>query len=213
VASAVAITLGGLGLLVGTLPTDSGATTSRPIALAGIGATIAQMTKAHGVSFIKGGLCSAPPHCFGPRVTNSQGKSYLFTGVAVNDGLITAYTQNFANGTSAVSAQRQIARWLPKDATAGPITVIHQGVNSSCGVYLITSPTLASLFATHADVQDPGGTIGVEMDYVDNNGTIIYSPSKVARAELMATGPTVSLPNGLGVQPSPSPAFTPSVGC
>lgn len=179
--------------------------------LAGMGATPAEMKAAHGVSYIKGGLCSAAPHCFGPGMHNNEGFTYLFTADTFQDGVLTDYTQAFPTNTSAATAESEILRWLPSDAHMGAITILHKG--GSCAVYTITSATLAKVFSAHPKIQDPNGVIAVEMQYVNSNGNDVYNPSNVEDATLDAgEGPTVTMPNG-SVLPSPYPALNPSVGC
>ena len=57
--------------------------------LTGMGATPAEMKAAHGVSYIKGGVCSASPHCLGPAIHNKEGFNYLFTSVTFQGGVLT----------------------------------------------------------------------------------------------------------------------------
>src|SRR6266700_1499956 len=89
----------------------------------GVGATAAQMRAAHGVSYIRDGMCSAPPHCFGPRIQNKEGTGYQFTGDMFQDGLLTAYTQNFSSNTSLANAEAQVLKWLPSDSQMGRLTI------------------------------------------------------------------------------------------
>ena len=125
---------------------------------AGIGATKAQIAKAHGVSFIKGGTCSAAPHCFGPRLQNKEGTSYQFTGDSFQDGLLIAYTQNFTSNTTLAEAETQVLRWLPSDSKMSTVAIDHN--DGTCAIFTITSPTLAKLFAAHPDIQDSQGIVG-----------------------------------------------------
>src|SRR5580704_696861 len=76
--------------------------------LTGMGATPAEMKAAHGVSYVKGGLCSASPHCFGPAIHNKEGFSYLFTANTFQGGVLTDYTQAFPTDTSVTTAESEI---------------------------------------------------------------------------------------------------------
>jgi hypothetical protein len=198
-------------LVVAAIPSTAGASkTHHETKLVGIGATAAAMKAAHGVSYIKGGLCSAAPHCFGPVVRNKEGFGYLFTSDTFQDGILTDYSQAFATNTTIASAESQILRWLPSDAKMSAVTIDHTG--GSCALITITSPTLAKLFSAHPDIQDPEGQVAVELGYIDSDLNMTYNPNNVEHADLDAAGPTVSMPNG-SVQPSPYSAITPSVGC
>jgi hypothetical protein len=200
------------GVLLGVIaiPASAGGATHRRVGLSGIGASPAQMKAAHGVSFIKGGLCSASPHCFGPVIRNKEGFGYLFTADMFQSGVLTDYSQAFATNTSLASAEAQVLRWLPSDAKMSAVTIDRTG--GSCALYTITSPTLAKLFAAHPKIQDPQGEISVEMGYIDSNLNMSYNPKNIEHADLDASGPTISMPNG-SVQPTPYPAFNPSAAC
>ena len=179
--------------------------------LAGMGATPAEMKAAHGVSYIKGGLCSAVPHCFGPGMHNKEGNTYQFTSDTFQDGVLTDYTQAFPTNTSIATAESEILRWLPPGAKMGPVTILHKG--GSCAVFTITSATLAKIFGAHPTIQDPQGVVAVEAQYLDANGNDVYNPSNVEDASLDASdSPTVTMPNG-SMLPSPYSALNPAQGC
>lgn len=140
------------------------------------------MTAAHGVSQGPNGECSAANSCFGPGLTNSEsGHTFLFTSVLTVNGIITGYTQNFPDNTSLPTAQRAILRWLPPDSVASPLTVENNG--GSCGVYNITSPTLAKVLNAPA-IADPSGLVGVELSYTDSNDSMAYSPLNIQDASI-----------------------------
>ena len=200
-----------IGVLAVAVPASAGAAPHHHVSgLTGIGASPAQMKAAHGVAFIKGGLCSASPHCFGPVIRNKEGFGYLFTADMFQSGVLTNYSQAFATDTSLASAEAQVLRWLPPDAKMSAVTIDHTG--GSCVLYTITSPTLAKLFAARPKIQDPEGEISVEMGYIDSNLNMVYNPRNIEHADLDASGPTISMPDG-SVQPSPYPAFNPSASC
>ena len=179
--------------------------------LTGMGAMPAEMKAAHGVSYIKGGLCSASPHCFGPAIHNKEGMNYLFTEVTFQYGVLTDYSQAFPTDTSVKTAESEILRWLPSDSKMSTVTILHKG--GSCAVYTITSATLAKIFSAHPKLDDPEGVVAVEMQYLGSNGDDVYNPSNVEDASLDAgDGSTVTMPNG-SVLPSPYAALNPSEGC
>jgi hypothetical protein len=150
--------------------------------LTGIGTTVVHMKALHGRDEIAGGLCSSGPVCFGSPVKNEEDDKYQFTAALVSDGIVTGYTQAFPTGTSTATAQSEIMRWMPSDATAGPLTVVN--TNGSCAMYDITSPTLATIFAAHPSIGDSSGVLGVELSYTDANGNITYDPNNVESASI-----------------------------
>ena len=150
----------------------------------GIGSTISQMVSAHSADQGPGDVCAAANSCFGRTVTNDEsGKTYQFTGALTGSGLIEYYQQNFTKGTTAASAVAQVLKYLPKDARAGPIVVGHNGANS-CGLLNITSPTLARIFTQAGQTASghPAGELGIVLQYVNSNLTIVYDLSNVEEA-------------------------------
>jgi len=151
----------------------------------GIGATVAQMGRRHGVSYIRGGLCSAAPHCFGPGFSNEEGRGYQFTAVSVGDGIISEYTQAFNSNTTLSQAEAQILEWLPSDAQMSPVVIDHNG--GSCAMFNITSSVLAKIFSAHPKIGDPTGVLGVELGYIDSNLNQVYNPNNIEHADLSVT--------------------------
>jgi hypothetical protein len=153
--------------------------------LTGIGATVANFSKAHGADRgSNGGFCSAANSCFGPPVRNDEsGSTYLFTDVDVGGGLIAGYQQNFVPNTTLGEAESEILQYMPADATMSAVTVDKDNSGNSCGLFNITSPTLAAIFSPPA-IGDPQGIIGVELEYTNANLNITYDPNNIQDAGL-----------------------------
>lgn len=151
-------------------------------ALTGMGATVEAMKAAHGADTGSGGICSAANSCFGPGLSNNDsGSTFLFTNVIVTDGLVTGYQQNFPTDTSLATAESEIMRWMPSDATIGTLSVDHNG--GSCGLVNITSPTLGKVFSD-PKIGDPQGIIGVSLEHLGANQDPAYDPNDIETAVL-----------------------------
>ena len=152
--------------------------------LNGIGATIARMIAVHGEDRGSGGPCSIAPLCFGAPIRQAVGQTFQFIAVIETGGVIDGYIQEFPAGTSLAVAQSQIMKWLPPDATtSGPVALSDDG---SCGVYNISSPTLAKVFATIPAIDDPSGVLGVELSYSSPTVRSTYDPNNIQTASITA---------------------------
>lgn len=152
--------------------------------LSGMGATVAQMTKAHGVDQGPGKVCTGgpPPGCFGAPIKNDEDALYQFTAVSIDDGIVDGYTQAFNNGTTIAQAESQVLQWMPKDAKMTAITIDRNG--GSCAMANISSATLAKLFSKASKIGDPKGVIGVEFGYIDANLNQVYNSNNIEHADL-----------------------------
>ncbi len=100
----------------------------------------------------------------------------------VGDGIIGGYQQNFTDNTAASVAEQEVLHWLPADSTMTALKVDRHG--GSCGLFNITSPTLAALFSAHPQIGDPQGVLGVELSYTDSNLNITYDANNVQDASI-----------------------------
>lgn len=161
--------------------------------LTGMGATVAEMTAAHGVD-----VCnpadpsgSAPNTCFGAGFSNDEsGKTYQFVNVDFVDGIVSGFQQNFPTDTTLSAAESSVLQWLPKDAVPGQVTVVQGSGGSSCGMLNIISPTIAKVFGSNPKTDDPSGTVGVEFEFTNANLVNVYDPSNIEDAQVQG-GPEV----------------------
>jgi hypothetical protein len=171
------------------VPTLAGASKHISPAHIGLGATYKQMSSAHGEDKNKADGCDKGQPCFGPpEWYDSVGPYYQFTNV---NGFpnVSGYQQNFAKGTSAVSAVSQILEYLPKDAKeVTPITVINDSFES-CGIFRITSKTVEKDLAPNnrALPPSPGANqIWVSLQTNGPGDSQIYNPHNTEFATVAA---------------------------
>lgn len=118
--------------------------------------------------------------CYGDLVTNDNGSQPLVSAVTTTGGLISAYTEAFADNSSLVDAENYVLSGLPPDTSGfGTSNPTESG---GCGIATVTSPTIGKLSA----LSDPTGTITIALSYVDSNGQPAYDPSNVQQAEVVA---------------------------
>ena len=167
-----------------------------PSPAGGIGSTLAVMSSVHGPATSPSGPCATADACFGPAVVNTEsGTTPAFTSVLQVKGLAGDYQQNFATGTTAASAIRQVMQFLPTDAHATALTPI-TGAMTSCAFFNVTSPTLAALFPDSVAGpfgSAPGAALGVELSTINGQGFTLYEPTNVQRAHLTLGGDDSSM--------------------
>lgn len=128
-------------------------------------------------------FCSPASPCYGPAVVNAEsGSTFEFTDVLVSQGLVLGYDQSFASRTPLSKAEALVLQFLPADAHVGPVTVDTNG--GSCGLFDVTSPSLADTLNAHPGTGDTLGIIGVDMSYTDNNDNVVYDPDNIQDASV-----------------------------
>ena len=112
-----------------------------------------------------------------PFVHNRAGTVDRYAGMFAGHGRVLGFTLNLSQATSLADAERAISMLLPPDGvlTSGPIK--H---TNACAYLNYRSATLAGLLGR--TVGDAGGTVGVELTTVNQNGTSTYDPSDVEEA-------------------------------
>jgi hypothetical protein len=124
--------------------------------------------------------------CYGGGV-NSDGATDVPTisPAYTRGGVISAYTENFADNTSLLTAEEQVLSGFPPDTLGfGNRAPTKSG---GCGDISVISPAIAKLSA----LNDPTGTITIAFFYIDSNLDNVYDPSNIQLAEVVAgTTPT-----------------------
>jgi len=163
----------------GAVSGHSTSSTANSTAAAGLGSPVSAFTAALGMD--SGDACGATSPCFGPGLVNGEsGQTYEFTNVLVRDGLVLGYDQSFPSRTPLAKAQAAILKYLPPDARAGSVTVATN--RGSCGLFDVTSATLAATAAAHPSIGDPSGVVGVKLSYSDTNDQVVYDPQNIQDA-------------------------------
>ena len=174
----------------------STAQSASPSPAGGIGSTFAVMSSVHGPATSPTGPCAAADACFGADVVNTEsGATPAFTSVIPIKGLVGDYQQNFATGTTAASAIRQVMQFLPSDAHATALTPI-TGAMTSCAFFNVSSPTLAALFPDSVSGQfgsTAGAALGVELSTTNGQGFTLFQSTNVQRAHLTLGGDDSSM--------------------
>ena len=140
------------------------------------------MTALHGRRQISGGACSSGPVCFGTSVKNEEDDLFQFTAVMQTANIVTGYTQAFPTGTNVTTAESEVLQWMPIGSTVSSLVIDNTG--GSCGMYNITSPTLATIFGDIPAIGDPSGVVGVELSYDDAALNITYDPNNIESASI-----------------------------
>jgi len=157
-----------------------------------MGASLAQMTAAHGVDSTPPAICYPVDSCFGPPVQNDEsGQTDEFINVHAPGGAVNFYQQNFVPHTSLSQAEAEILQWMPKDARMSAITIDDHG--GRCAWLAITSPTLGSLFDAAIRIpslRNPTGFLNVELTTTSSNTAITYDPKNIEGA--LVGGPRTS---------------------
>jgi hypothetical protein len=112
-----------------------------------------------------------------PFVHNRAGAVDRYAGMFAGHGRVLGFTLNLSQGTSVADVERAVSMLLPADAvlTSGPIK--H---TTACAYLNYRSATLAGLLGR--TVGDVGGTVGVELTTVNQNGTSNYDARDVEEA-------------------------------
>jgi hypothetical protein len=132
-------------------------------------------------------VCSAAGTlCYGGGV-NSGGATDVPTisPAFTQGGVISGYTENFADNTSLLTAEEQVLSGFPPDTLGfGNRAPTKSG---GCGDISVISPAIAKRSA----LDDPTGTITIAFSYIDSNLNNVYDPSNIQQAEVVAgTTPT-----------------------
>ena len=171
-------------IVIGHASEASTARSTRHKPWTGIGATLQAWKTAHRADHGPGALCTAANSCFGPSLDNSTcGNVYEFTTVSVDANIVDGYSQCFGNDTSFATAVREMLALFPKDARVGRLIVVHTPGTGTCGLFNVTSRTLARVFA-NPKIGDPQGVVGVDMNYINSNYQYVFSTSNVQEASL-----------------------------
>ncbi len=176
---------------------NASSSSASPSPVGGIGSTVSAMASLHGRALTATGPCATPDSCFGADVINTEsGTTPVFTAVVQVEGLVGAYQQNFATGTTASAAKAQVMQFLPADASATALTPI-SGAMTSCAYFNVTSPKLAALFpsdVSNGPFGSPAGpTVGVELSTTNGQGFTLFETGNVQRAHLTLGGDDSSM--------------------